>query len=147
MAFLYRRDLQLLGYEIRLNEVKKRRVLSVVANADILTGNITIPCVATFFKYRKGVRVDYIFDEDLEKIIMDHYMLFIRKSPRLLIELLARFIVKAVAYASEIVALGFIGHTLSTNLCVIPLYALCKILGMLICVVMARCVIYYCSLL
>lgn len=49
MAFLYRRDLELLGYEIKLNNIKRKRLLSVVAYLELITDDLSIPCVATFF--------------------------------------------------------------------------------------------------
>lgn len=84
MAFLYRRDLDILGYDIKIKEIKARRVLSTVAYSELITENQMIPCVATFFKFTKGVRVEYINDKKTENRIMDGYMVLLREHPKLL---------------------------------------------------------------
>ena len=110
MAFLYRRDLELLGYDIKLRKMKKKRILSALAYADLYVDNQAIPCLAIFYKIRNGVRIDIICDENIESRIMNEYISFIRKSPKLLIEACVRNTIKILSGIGGFIAYLYIGY-------------------------------------
>lgn len=56
-----------------------------------------------FFRFTKGVRVDYIKDKEMEDRIMDWYMVLLREHPKQLFERVARLIIKGMASISEII--------------------------------------------
>lgn len=136
MAFLYRRDLELLGYEIKLNNIKRKRLFSVVAYAELITDNQVIPCVATFFRFRNGARVDLILDRNIEYQIMKHYISFMRKSPILFMEVLARTGIKVLSSVCGIIACAYLGYILVTSSCPITLTDFSKIVDMIICIIL-----------
>ena len=97
MAFLYRRDLNLLGCDIELKEVKRKRLLSVVAYSELIADNQTIQCIATFFRFTRGVRVDYVFDRDIEKELMNKLFDYLRQRPKLLFQYIIRNAIKIIS--------------------------------------------------
>lgn len=140
MAFLYRRDLELLGYDIKLKKIKKKRLLSVLAYADLITDNQTVLCMATFFKLRNGVRVDYIFEENTENQIMDTYISFMKKSPVLFMELLMRTGIKIVSIICGLIACACLGYSLVTSSYSITIIEFSKMLNMIICIILVMVV-------
>lgn len=97
MAFLYRRDLDILGYEIKVKKIERKRLLSVVAYSELITDNQIIPCMATFFRFTRGVRVDYVFDRDIEKELMDKLLDYLRLHPKLLFQYFIRNTIKVIS--------------------------------------------------
>lgn len=136
MTFLYRRDLELLGYDIKLRKMKKKRILSALAYADLYVDNQAIPCLATFFKFRNGVRIDIICDEKIERQIMNDYFLFMRKSPEILFEVFVRHHVKILASICGIIAYLYIPYILITKSNSLSVEEFRKIGDMLICIVL-----------
>lgn len=136
MAFLYRRDLELLGYNIEPRKIKKERLLSVVAYADLCTREQVIPCLATFFRIRKGVRIDYILDENIEYQIMDYYISFMRKSSKLFMELLMRTIIKILSNICGLFAYAYLVYILFTSSNAITIVEFNKMVDLVICIIL-----------
>ena len=133
MAFLYRRDLELLGYNIEPRKVKKKRLLSVLAFADLYVDNQVIPCLATFYKIRNGVRIDIIVDKDIENQIMNRYISFMKKSPKLFMEVLARTEIKILSSICGLMTCLYIPYILITKSSLISCVDLNNIAKMLTC--------------
>ena len=140
MAFLYRRDLELLGYDIKLRKMKKKRILSALAYADLYVDNQAIPCLAIFYKIRNGVRIDIICDENIESRIMNEYISFIRKSPKLWIEAFVRNTIKILSGIGGFIAYLYIGYILITKYNSISIVELNNMIDMIICIILARVV-------
>ena len=140
MAFLYRRDLELMGYDVELKKIKKKGIFSVLAYADLYTDNQVIPCLATFFKLRNGVRIDIICDENIESRIMNEYISFIRKSPKLLIEAFIRNTIKILSGICGFIAYLYIGYILITKYNSISIVELNNMIDMIICIILAMVV-------
>lgn len=140
MAFLYRRDLELLGYNIEPRKVKKKRLLSVLAFADLYVDNQVIPCLATFYKIRNGVRIDIILDKDIENQIMNRYISFIKKSQKLFMEVLTRTGIKILSSICGLMACLYIPYILITKSNSISCVDLNNIAKMLICIFLVRVV-------
>ncbi len=136
MAFLYKRDLELLGYDVEPRKIKKKRLLSVLAYADLYVDDQVIPCLATFFKFRNGIRIDIIYDEIIEIQIMNNYISFMRKSPKLLIEVFVRNTIKILSGICGLVAYLYILYILITTPSSISYEEFGKIVDMLICIVL-----------
>lgn len=136
MAFLYRRDIELLGYDIEVRKIKKNGFLSVLAYADLHGDNQVIPCLATFFRFRKGVRIDLICDEELEYQIMNDYISFMKKYPMLFMELIARNIIKMVSSICGLIAYIYLGYILVTSSNSIANAEFSKIVGMCTCIIL-----------
>lgn len=135
MAFLYRRDLELLGYEIIPQKIKKKRLLSVLAYADLYVDSQAIPCLATFFKFRNGIRIDIIYDENIENQIMNDYISFMRKSPSLLIEISVRNVIKIISSICGLMACIYITYILIARSYIISFEEPRKIFYMCICII------------
>lgn len=140
MAFLYRRDLELLGYDIELRKIKKKKLFTVLAYADLYVDNQTIACLATFFKFRNGVRIDIIYDENIERQIMNDYFLFMRKFPEILFEVFVRNTVKILASICGIIAYLYIPYILVTKSNSISYVELSNIVDMLVCIMLVMVV-------
>ena len=140
MAFLYRRDLELLGYDIKLRKMKRKGILSALAYADLYTDNQVIPCLATFFKLNNGVRIDIICDESIENRIMNEYILLMRKSPKLLIEAFVRNTIKILSEIGGFIAYLYIGYILITKYNSISIVELNNMIDMIICIILAMVV-------
>ena len=140
MAFLYRRDLELLGYDIEPRKIKRKRLLSVSAYADLNIDNKAIPCLATFFKFRNGVRIDIICDENIEHQVMNDYISFMRKHPELLMEMLIRNTIKILASICGLIAYLYISYILITKTNSISFVELSNMVDMIICIILAMVV-------
>ena len=66
MAIFYARDLMQLGYRVKPKKMKRKGILTSVLYSELLTEEQVIPCLATFFRFGNGVRIDYILDKELE---------------------------------------------------------------------------------
>lgn len=133
MAFLYRRDLEILGYNIEPRKVKKKSLLSVLAFADLYVDNQVTPCLATFYKIRNGVRIDIILDKDIENQIMNHYISFMKKSPKFFVEVLVRTGIKILSSICGLMACLYILYILITKSSSISCVDLNNIAKMLTC--------------
>lgn len=80
MALLYRSDLAFLGYEVHPERIKRKRVLSSVYSAEMVRDNKVIPCVATFYRFRNAVKVDYIIDNETQKQVFDELLTSVRRN-------------------------------------------------------------------
>ena len=142
MAFLYRRDLDILGYDIKIKEIKARRVLSTVAYSELITENQMIPCVATFFKFTKGVRVEYINDKETEDRIMDWYMILLREHPNLLFECVARLLIRNVASISWLISIIYLLYVLTFKVSPLSIEVVNRIYSSIVCVILVGIVRY-----
>ena len=112
MALLYRRDLVFLGYEIHLEKVRRKRILSSVCMAEMVKGNKVIPCVATFYKLRNGIRVDYIVDRKMEKQVIDELFINTRQNPKHFVEYFLRLFVNTIAILCGIMSFLIMSYTI-----------------------------------
>ena len=142
MAFLYRRDLDLLGYDITLRRIRRKRLLSVVAYSELITGDQNIPCMATFFRFTKGVRVDYITDKETEDRLLDIYMLFLRENPKLLFEFVARLLIKGLSSILEIISITYLLYIFTFMECPLSFETFNQIYCMIICFLLSSAVRY-----
>lgn len=142
MAFLYRRDLDILGYDIKIKEIKARRVLSTVAYSELITENQMIPCVATFFKFTKGVRVEYINDKKTENRIMDGYMVLLREHPKLLFECVARLLIRDVVSIPWLISIIYLLYVLTFKVSPLSIEVFIQIYRIIICVILVSIVRY-----
>lgn len=142
MAFLYRRDLDTLGYDIKVKKIKRKRLLSVVAYSELIFDNQMIPCMATFFRFTRGVRVDYIKDKETEDRIMDWYMVLLREHPKLLFERVARLIIKGMASISEIIIITYLLYILTFMASLLAIEVSIQIYRTIICVILVGIVRY-----
>ena len=140
MAFLYRRDLELLGYDVEPRKIKKKRLLSVLAYADLYVDDQVIPCLATFFKFRNGIRIDIIYDENIENQIMNDYISFMRNSPKLLIEVFVRNTIKILSGICGLLAYLYITYILIIKSNSISYVDFSNMIDMLICIILAMVV-------
>lgn len=112
MALLYRRDLVFLGYEIHLEKVRRKRILSSVCMAEMVKGNKVIPCVATFYKLRNGIRVDYIVDRKMEKQVIDELFINMRQNPKHFVGYFLRLFVNIIAILCGIMSFLIMPYTI-----------------------------------
>lgn len=140
MAFLYRRDLELLGYDVEPRKIKKKRLLSVLAYADLYVDDQVIPCLATFFKFRNGIRIDIIYDENIENQIMNDYISFMRNSPKLLIEVFVRNTIKILSGICGLLAYLYITYILIIKSNSISYVDFSNMIDMLICIILCMVV-------
>lgn len=147
MAFLYRRDLVFLGYDIHIEEIKRKRILSSVCRAEMVKGNKAIPCIATFYKLRNGIRVDYIVDRKMEKQVQDELFIYMRQEPKYFVGYFIKHFVKTASSLCAVISLLIVLYTVSKIGTELTVQEFNRIYNALVCIILCSAENYLISIL
>ena len=145
MAIFYARDLMQLGYRVKPKKMKRKGILTSVLYSELLTEEQVIPCLATFFRFGNGVRIDYILDKELENKVYKSFHEHLRSNPRYLFEYFIRNLVKITASVLAIIGIIWIAYLFGHAAGGLSERNLKMILDLLVCVVLSSIVRYIIS--
>lgn len=146
MAIFYARDLMQLGYRVKPKKMKRKGILTSVLYSELLTEEQVIPCLATFFRFGNGVRIDYILDKELENKVYKSFHEHLRSNPRYLFEYFIRNLVKITASVLAIIGIIWIAYLFGHAAGGLSDRNLKMILDLLVCVVLSSIVRYIISI-